>query len=772
MMSSNIASGGIGAVWSTIKHAHKQTGVIRAARALLAMNSETGFDCPGCAWPEPKHRAKLEFCENGAKTLMNATTKKVLDEKFFGAHSIAELVSWSDYALTTVGRLVLPLMKQENHEYFKPISYNEAFEVAQSWFSQIKGKERAVFYTSGRASNEAAFLYQLFARCFGTNNLCDCSNLCHESSGVALNNTIGVGKGTVQIDDFVEAQVIFLIGHNPSSNHPRMLTTLREARKNGALVVVINPMFEPGLKKFRHPQDLFDLVGPAKEIASHYFQVRVGGDLALFNAVAWWILKSANSDESILDREFINQHTEGFPDFKERVLSLPIDDLIDRAGVTLAEIEIIARLIAEHDRVIYAWGMGITQTTYGVNAIKAIVNLALLRGHIGELGAGLCPVRGHSNVQGNRTVGITEKPSEDFLHRLEKVFNFTPPTKHGLDVVDSISAMTEGQVELFMALGGNFLSASPDTEKTSAALKSVDFAINVATSLNRTHLVAGKNALVLPCLTRVERDIQSGLAQITSVENSMGIVHASRGHFAPIREGLHSEIAIIAQLAKRVLGPSTIDWQSYNDDYARIRDSIAACIDDFYDYNERLKNPDGFLLTNLCARRQFPTPSGRAQFFIPHAVASETSEHDLLLTTIRSHDQFNTSIYGLNDRYRGVKNERQVVFINEEDIKRLGLKAGMRVDLKSCHQGVLRTAYGFRVHQYNIKPGCAAAYFPEANVLVPLESVAYESNTPTSKLIPIFIKPSDASMPARSDGAAAPCNLSMAELAGYGPSRK
>ncbi len=746
-MARNISSGGIGAVLSTIKHANKQTGLLRAAKALLQMNHGPGFDCPGCAWPEPKRRAKFEFCENGAKTLMNATTKKILDEEFFRIHSVEELISWSDYVLTNSGRLVVPLHKHENAKHFRPVSYDEAFDIAKKWFLNLKSKDDAVFYTSGRASNEAAFLYQLFARNFGTNNLCDCSNLCHESSGVALNKTIGVGKGTVQIEDFVKAQVIFLIGHNPSSNHPRMLTTLREARLNGASIVVINPMLEPGLKKFRHPQILTDLLGPAKEIATDYFQVKVSGDLALFTAIAWWILKNTHRDAHALDYDFIANHTEGFQQFKEQVLTFQIDELLARAGISMQELETLGRLVTENERVIYAWGMGITQTTYGVNTIEAIVNLALMRGHIGKPGAGLCPVRGHSNVQGNRTVGITEKPSQAFLMRLKQVFNFEPPSTHGLDVVDSITAMLDGKIKLFMALGGNFLSASPDTNRTSDALKHVDFAMNVATSLNRTHLMAGKQALIFPCLTRVETDVQKEIPQISSVENSMSIVHASKGHFLPIRQGIHSEVAIIAQVAKRVLGNTLIDWQSYNDDYTKIRSSIEACIDDFYVYNERLKNPDGFLLENPCTKRQFPKKNGRAQFFIPKTIDKKLCDHDLILTTIRSHDQFNTSIYGLNDRYRNVKNERHIVFVNEYDIKRLGLNDGMRVDLLSRHNGYERTAHGFMVRQYDIKPGCAAAYFPEANVLVPLESVALESNTPTSKSIPIFIRPCTNSVP-------------------------
>lgn len=739
-MAKGISSGGINAIWSTMKHAKEKVGLVRSSQALLSMNSHGGFDCPGCAWPEPKSRSRFEFCENGAKALMNATTKKVIDQEFFRKNSIAELKAWSDHALSNCGRIVTPAIRLPGQTHYQPITYPEAFDIAANHFRALPSKDRAVFYTSGRASNEAAFLYQLFARMLGTNNLCDCSNLCHESSGVALKNTIGIGKGTVQIEDFLAAQVIFLIGHNPSTNHPRMLSTLRDARKNGAAIVVINPLVEPGLKRFRHPQKLSDLFGPAKEIATHYFQVKVGGDHALFNAIAHALLLDPQICHRSTNADFIRTHTVGFAELRASLEKLSFTDLVTDSGLEKDDIHVLAKLIAEHDRVIYAWGMGITQTTYAVKTIEGIVNLALMRGHLGQAGAGLCPVRGHSNVQGNRTVGITEKPSRDFLKRLEQVFGFAPPSEHGLDVVQSIHAMLAGKIDVFMALGGNFLSAGPDTEQTTRALQNCKLAISIATSLNRTHLMAGNMSLLLPCLTRVEKDVQNGREQVITVENSMSIVHASRGHFAPINKDIHSETAIIVEIAKRSLDVNKkVDWQAMNDDYELIRDRIADCLDDFHNYNRRIKDKDGFLLTNPASSRIFKTQSGRAQFFKAHRGPRASTDHDLLLTTIRSHDQFNTAIYGLDDRYRGVKGERRVVFINDRDIERLSLKDGLRVDLVSRYAGVERTAHDFLVRRYEIKIGCAAAYFPEANVLVPLDSVALESNTPTSKLIPIFV---------------------------------
>lgn len=731
-MPNNISSGGFGAILSTLKHAKDKTGLIRSTKALMKMNSVGGFDCPGCAWPEPKDRSRFEFCENGAKTLMNATTTKKIDEDFFRKHSVEDLKNSSEYELTNSGRLVTPAIKHKNARYFEPISYDDAFAIAKKHFSKLKEKSRAVFYTSGRASNEAAFLYQLFARAFGTNNLCDCSNLCHESSGTALKKTIGVGKGTVQIEDFLQSDLILLIGHNPSSNHPRMLTTLQDARKNGARIVVINPLMEPGLKHFRHPQKIGDLAGRAKEIASDYFQIRIGGDHALFHAITHALLWN-DKFKTAMDHDFIAKHTSGLDLLRESLSKYSFDDLASRAGLTPSEILRLTTLIASAKRAIYAWGMGITQTTLGVNTIEGIVNVALLRGHLGTPGAGLCPVRGHSNVQGNRTVGISEKPHPSFLEAIKRNVGFSPPTEHGLDVVNAILAMHRGEIDVFMALGGNFLSASPDTAFTKNAINNVELNINVATSLNRTHL-EGKTSLIIPCLTRVEKDRRAGHEQFVTVENSMSIVHTSRGVFEPLHKDLLSEVAIVGSLAERVVGSAHVDWENLINNYDDIRTLISRCLPDFYDYNARCK--DGFILPNAAASRKFLTSSKRAKFSPVHEAPSPTS---LLLTTIRSHDQFNTSIYGLHDRYRNITGERRVVFMNQNDMEERNIKEGQHVDITSTFNGVKRELSNFTVRTYNIKAGCVAAYFPEANPLVPIDSVAFESNTPTSKLIPVTI---------------------------------
>ena len=737
------SSGGLGAVLSTLKHAVKQTGILRATRALSNMNSTQGFDCPGCAWPEPDDRARFEFCENGAKALMSATTTKIIDEKFWAKNSLLKLSSLSEYELENLGRLTTPAIRYEDSEYFQSISYEEACILAGKSFKKLKNPQAAVFYTSGRASNEAAFLFQLMARALGTNNLCDCSNLCHESSGVALKNTLGTGKGTVQIRDFLASQVIFLIGHNPSTNHPRMLSTLKEARLKGAKIVVINPILEPGLVRFRHPQDLGDMLGSAKEIATHYFQVTIGGDRALFYALLHKLLLDSNFNKS-LDEDFIKNHTQGFDELKTSLKLLDYDALCVESGLSHDDIITIIKLIAEHDRIIYAWGMGITQTTYGVATIEAIASLALARAHIAKLGAGLCPVRGHSNVQGNRTVGITHAPNKLFISRLEECFSIQAPKTPGLDVVDSIKAMLDGQVKIFVGLGGNFLSAAPDFPKTQEALERCELKISLATKLNKTHLVKNGITLLLPCLTRVEKDIQKEEEQTTSVENSMSIVHASKGHFKPITSNLWSEPQIIAALAHHSFDNklhAKISWLELGARYELIRDHIAFCIPELADYNSRLQKPGGFVLENLAHKKIWQTPSRKAQFASLNTQATDYKNADLLLTTIRSHDQFNTAIFGLNDRYRGIKNQRDVVFMNKIDIDKLKLKHDMRVDLISRHNSQERIAHNFQVKVFDIKQGCAAAYFPEANILVPLDSVAQRSNTPTSKLVPIWIKP-------------------------------
>ncbi|HXW60807.1 MAG TPA: FdhF/YdeP family oxidoreductase, partial [Myxococcota bacterium] len=665
-------------------------------------------------------------------------------------NSLSTLNALSDHQLEEMGRLVVPAIKKPGATHYQAISYSEAFDIAAAHFRALKDPNEAIFYTSGRASNEAAFLYQLFARVLGTNNLCDCSNLCHESSGVALDKCLGTGKGTVQIEDFLASEVIFLIGHNPSTNHPRMLSTLREAKKKGAKIVVINPMIEPGLMRFRHPQMVNDLLLKPVSLASDYTQIKVGGDAALF----YLLLQQLINDESALDRHFIASHTSGFNELKEELETYKKEELYQDCGIELSELERLYNLIKNHKRVIYAWGMGITQSTHAVSTIEAIISIALLRGHIGSVGAGLCPVRGHSNVQGNRTVGINHLPSAAFSDRLSARFNFKTPHHHGLDVVDSIKAMLKGDIKIFMALGGNFLSASPDFFATSEALNRTKLRINLSTKLNRTHLLSEHTSLILPCLTRVEKDIRQGKEQIASVENSMSIVHASKGTLKPLRPGILGEPAIIAGIAQRSLPPhEEISWEALSNNYEQIREHIGAVVPELERYNERLKKPGGFILPNTASSRIFNTKDQRAHFMRPRPLNINATNYDLMLTTIRSHDQFNTAIYGLDDRYRGIKGQRDVVFINDKDLKRLHLKPDMRVDLISNLDGQERIARSFQIKAHAIKEGSAACYFPEANVLIALSSVAHESNTPTSKQVPIRIRVNKTDLSSRARGA-------------------
>jgi molybdopterin-dependent oxidoreductase alpha subunit len=743
-MSTHTSSGGLSAIFSTLKHAAKQTGLVRATHALARMNNAQGFDCPGCAWPEPEHRARFEFCENGAKVLMSATTTKIIDETFWQQNTIAELNNLTEYQLEHAGRLVTPVMRQPGKNNFTKISYEQAIKIIAGTLKNLDDPNQAVFYTSGRASNEAAFLFQLLARQLGTNNLCDCSNLCHESSGIALKNTLGTGKGTVQLSDFLAAQVIFLIGHNPSTNHPRMLSTLKEARRKGAHIVVVNPIVEPGLLRFRHPQSIGDMLGSAKEIANYYFQVKIGGDRDLFYLLLYK-LAFDTSYKNYINTNFIQTHTSNFDKFIQELKLLDTSKLLDSCGLTREEVTQLSDLIAHHDRVIYAWGMGITQTTYGVATIEAIANLAMMRGHLGKPGAGVCPVRGHSNVQGNRTVGITHAPAADFINKLKARFALKMPQGPGLDVVDSIAAMRAKKIKFFMALGGNFLSASPDTPVVKRALENCDLKVYLSTKLNKTHLVDSGTSIILPCLTRVEKDIQNNLEQILSVENSMSIVHASRGNFTPLRPDIWSEPKIIAQLAHECFNSNKIlNWLELSTNYNLIRDHIAFCIEDLADYNNKLKSPLGFMIENPVRKHLWKTASKKAQFscVTGHERTAHTYDYDLLLTTIRSHDQFNTAIFGLNDRYRGITNQRDVIFMNKLDIKRLNLENNMRVDISSRFNNIERSVKNFQIKVFNIKEGCAAAYFPEANNLIALESVALHSNTPTSKYIAVFIKAS------------------------------
>jgi molybdopterin-dependent oxidoreductase alpha subunit len=736
------SAAGLGGVITSFKHALSEMGVRRSLRTLTAINQKDGYDCQSCAWPDPDgSRHMAEFCENGAKaTAWEATTRRATPE-LFARYSVAELAAMSDHALGELGRLTHPMLLRRDATHYEPISWDDAFALVASELNALASPDEAIFYTSGRTSNEAAFLYQLFVRQFGTNNLPDCSNMCHESSGTALMEAIGVGKGTVTLEDFEHSQAIFIAGQNPGTNHPRMLSTLQRAKRNGATIVGVNPLAETGLKRFKQPQEVLGLLGRGTEIADFLLRVRVGGDVALFQGIAKALIERDARGEKTLDCEFIAQFTDGFDAFARSIARMPWEMLTAASGVPRDEMLRAADVFAKSERTITCWGMGLTQHVNAVANIQEIVNLHLLRGQIGKPGAGLCPVRGHSNVQGDRTVGIWERPRPEFLDRLGAVFGFAPPRRHGLDTVGAIRAMHGGQARVFFALGGNFLQATPDTEYVAAALRNCRLTAHVSIKPNRAHLVTGERALILPCLGRSERDVQASGMQFVTTENSMAIVQASRGVLEPASTQLLSEPAIVARLARATLGNgSAVAWEKLAGDYDRIRDAVERVIPSFERYNERVRVPGGFHLPNAARDRVFQTATGKARFTV-HAIPTQSlSSGQLLLTTVRAHDQFNTTVYAPNDRYRGVRGGRRVIFLHPDDIRERELAAEVAVDITSHHGGEERHARNFRVVPYDVPRGCAAAYFPEANVLVPHDHVAVGSNTPASKAIVITVR--------------------------------
>jgi len=768
----NGPAGGWPALKAVATHLLKQDVPVHGAKTLLSANQPDGFDCPGCAWPDREHASTFEFCENGAKAVAFEATARRAGPELFLKYSVSELARYSDHWLEDQGRLTHPLRYNATTDHYEAVSWDQAFAVdsvhqhraLDRHFAVIAGKlnalaspDEAIFYTSGRTSNEAAFLYQLFVRQFGTNNFPDCSNMCHEPSGVGLIEQIGVGKGTVTLHDFEQADLIMVFGQNPGTNHPRMLGELRRAVLRGARVLTFNPLRERGLERFADPQDALEMLHAGSEnIASEYYQLRIGGDLALVAGMVKHVLERDAAERAagrtpLLDDSFIAEHTAGFDDFRAHVATLQWADIEAQSGLDEARIRDAATRYLSSERAIVCWGMGITQHKRSVATIQMLVNLMLLRGHIGRPGAGICPVRGHSNVQGDRTMGIYEKPAPAFLDRLRDVFGFEPPRDHGVDVVGAIEAMRDGRGKVFFAMGGNFATATPDTAATHAALRHCELTAHVATKLNRSHLVHGKDALILPCLGRTEIDLQAGKPQSVSVEDSMSMVHLSAGINAPASDQLLSEPAIVARLAEATLGKrSDTPWRWLVQDYDRIRDQIARVFDDFHDFNTRVHVPGGFHLDNAAGQRRWRTASGKANF-IAHDVREDilrqesTGARVFTLTTVRSHDQYNTTIYGLQDRYRGVHNERKALFANAADIATLGLRAGDRVDIESVHHdGALRCVHGFLLVAYDIPPGCLAAYYPETNPLVPLDSFADRARTPTSKAIPVVLRAHDA----------------------------
>jgi molybdopterin-dependent oxidoreductase alpha subunit len=729
------SAGGLHAARVALTTSISQMGAVRGISTLLDLNQQEGFDCPGCAWPDPAgHRSTFEFCENGAKAVAEEATLARADRAFFAANSVQELSQHDDHWLGKSGRLTEPMHLAPGASHYRPIGWDDAFALVARHLRALASPNEAIFYTSGRTSNEAAFLYQLFVRLYGTNNLPDCSNLCHESSGVAMTRSIGAGKGTVSLQDFEHADCIVVIGQNPGSNHPRMLTTLQAAARRGCRIISINPLAEAGLKRFRHPQEISGVLGAGTQLASMHVPVRVNGDVALLKGIQKAMLERGTG----IDREFIERFTEGFEVHRADLQREPWSAIEASSGIPERTIREVADAIGASKALICCWAMGLTQHENAVANIQQIVNLLLLGGHFGRPGAGACPVRGHSNVQGDRTMGIWERPSAAFLDRLGHEFGFEPPRAHGHSTVEAIQAMHRGEAKAFMALGGNFLSATPDTALVAEALRRCHLTVQVSTKLNRSHLITGKEALILPCLGRTERDVQRGGEQFVSVEDSMGVVHASRGRLAPASPMLRSEPAIVAGIAGATLG---VDWSGYIDDYDMIRERIARVIPGFERMNARIRQPDGFTLPHTVRdRREFNTESGKAIFFVHAIPTNRVAAGEFILTTIRSHDQFNTSIHGLDDRYRGIRRGRRVVFMHPHDMAAQALADGDVVDLVGRHGARERRARNFRAVPYDIPRGCVATYFPEANVLVPIGSFAEGSLTPASKSVVISIE--------------------------------
>jgi molybdopterin-dependent oxidoreductase alpha subunit len=738
------AAGGLAAIAATLKTTNAEMGLIRGVRTLLTLNQPNGVDCPGCAWPEPdRERSHFEFCENGAKHVADEATTKRVTPELFQQWSVAELSQQSDQWLGAQGRITHPMLLHRDASHYEPVSWDAAFELLAAELNSLNYPDQAIFYTSGRTSNEAAFLYQLFVRQFGTNNLPDCSNMCHESSGSALSETIGVEKGTVTLEDFDQAQAIFVIGQNPGTNHPRMLTALERAKHHGCKLVHINPLPEVGMTRFKHPQHVLGLLSSGTELADLFLQVRINGDVPLLKGIMKAVLAREEQEPgTVLDHDFLTRYTEGFEAFAAALRDVSWSDIEAHSGVARGELEEAAEIFIASERTIFCWAMGLTQHRNAVANIQEIVNLMLLRGQIGKPGAGLCPVRGHSNVQGDRTVGIWERPSAAFLDKLGEEFDFEPPRNHGFDTVKAIQAMHDGQGKVFFALGGNFLSATPDTEFTAAALRRCRLTAHVSTKLNRSHLITGDRALILPCLGRTEIDVQSNGPQFVTTENSMGVVQVSRGSLEPASTELLSEPQIVARLARATLEyRTTVNWEELANDYDKTRDAIERVIPGFDDYNARVRKPGGFYLPNAARERVFKTATGKANFTIHELPDHNLAPDQFLMMTIRSHDQFNTSVYSLNDRYRGISNGRRVVFLNQDDIAGAGLRARQVVDLVSHFEGEERVARRFVIVPYDIPRRCAATYFPETNVLVPVRSVALKSNTPVSKSVVISIRP-------------------------------
>jgi len=745
---------GVTAVIKSMEFSWGEGGVGRGTKALLNLNQKDGFDCSSCAWPDPDHhRSVAEFCENGAKATASDADDQAAGPEFFAKHSLADLSQMTDRDQNNAGRLTHPLVKRPDGTHYEPIEWPEAFQLIADELNALDSPDEAVFYTSGKVPNEPAFLFQLFAKQFGTNNLPDCSNMCHESSGAALSTTVGLGKGSVTLNDIHEAEVIMIIGQNPGTNHPRMLSALQIAKKNGAKIISVNPLLEAGLNHFRNPQDFMNplkalgvLLTDGTPITDVFLRVRIDGDMALLRGLMKHLLAAEELNPGqVIDHKFIAEYTTGYEAVVENVLNTSWEDIESLSGVTREELLEAANLLATNKKIIVCWAMGLTQQRQGVQTIQEVVNLLLMKGAIGKPGAGTCPVRGHSNVQGDRSMGVWEQPTKQFQDSLAKEFNFTPPYKHGYDTVESIKAMYKGKTKVFFSLGGNLLAAGPDTEVIAEGMRKQSLTVFVGTKLNRGHLTTGRTSLLLPCFTHVDIDMQKSGHQMTSCENSMGVVSQNKGVLTPLAGQMLSEVAILSGVAIATLGERTniADWVAMTENYDVIRDHVARVIPGFDNFNEKLRRPGGFYLPNGPRDRKFTTEDGLAHFTKTELEKYPLEPDQLVLMTIRSHDQFNTTIYDYNDRYRGVYGERRVLFMNEQDMADRGLKAKDRIDITSHFGGDTRTVEKFLAIPYDIPKGNVSAYFPEANPLVPIASVAKVSNTPTSKYVVVTVVPSE-----------------------------
>ncbi len=738
-------TGGFDALKSAFSHASKYMKPSQAIKISTKINQKGGFDCPGCAWPDPDdERSSLgEYCENGMKAMSEEMQKTTIGHDFFKKHSVEELAKLSDFEIGKSGRLSEPMFLAEGATHYEPLSWNAAFEKVGAHLNALNNPDEAVFYTSGRTTNEAAFLYQLFVREYGTANLPDCSNMCHEASGSALSQTLGIGKGSVTLDDLYKAELVMVIGQNPATNHPRMLSALEKCKNNGGKIVAINPLPEAGLMKFTNPQSPIKMLTGGTKLADVFVPIMINGDVAFMKAILLKLLEKEEQEGGVFDSTFIETHTHGYDAFIEDLKRFNFDECLALSGVDRPTFDAVFELVLNKKKIIVCWAMGLTQHENAVDNIRELVNMLLLKGSIGKEGAGTCPVRGHSNVQGDRTVGIWEAAPQAFLDKIENKYGFKPATKHGYSVIDAIKAMYEKKAKVFFGLGGNFISAVPDTNYSAQALANCNLTVHVSTKLNRSHLVTGKEALILPCLGRAEKDYQKTGVQVQSVENSMGVVSSTKGILEPCSDTLLSEVAVVCNIANATLkGRSKINWLAYKDDYSLVRDDIQEVVEGFQDYNKRLGQPSGFYLPNGPRVRKFNTKTGKANFTVNKLPEWKLKASELVMMTIRSHDQFNTTIYGLDDRYRGIFNERRVILMNREDMKARHLEEHQVVNIKSEFKGKTRKANNFKVVAYDIPKQCCATYFPEANVLVPIDNYAHTAKTPASKSVIVTVVPS------------------------------